>query len=70
MLLRDNDQVALIRDGWKLLFAPRANLVELYPIDDERPAAEASLVHPAVAREMLGLLRLSPLRRFPPLRAR
>lgn len=70
LLLRDNDQVALIRDRWKLLFSPRANLVELYPLDDERPSAESSAAHPEIAREMLGLLRASPLRRFPPLLAR
>ncbi len=67
LLLRDNDQVALIRDGWKLLFMPRANLVELYPLDEEQPQAEAAAAHPEVAREMLGLLRASPLRRFHPL---
>jgi arylsulfatase A-like enzyme len=69
VLLRDSDQVALITDGWKLLFSPRANTAELYPLDDERPNAEASAARPEVARELMGLLRLSPLRKLPPLRA-
>jgi arylsulfatase A-like enzyme len=68
VLLRDSDQVGLISNGWKLLFSPRANTVELYPLGDERQSAEASASHPEVARELLGLLRLSPLRKVPPLR--
>jgi arylsulfatase A-like enzyme len=68
VLLRDNGQVALILDGWKLLFAPRYGWLELYRLDDERPDAEMSSRHADVAREMLGLLRLSPLRHLPPLR--
>ncbi len=67
ILLRDNDQVALVRRGWKLLLAPRGNRVELYSLDDERPEAESSAAHPDIAREMLGLLRASPLRDLPPL---
>jgi arylsulfatase A-like enzyme len=68
LLLRDNDQVALVRNAWKLLFAPRINRVELYRLADERLTAEQSAVEPALAREMLGLLRASPLRDLPPLR--
>jgi hypothetical protein len=67
LLLRENNQVALIRNGWKLLFTPSANVVELYHLDDERLDAESSSSHPEVAREMLGLLRASPLRDLPPL---
>lgn len=70
VLLRDNDQVALIRNGWKLLLAPRSNRLELYRIGDEKPEDESSAAYPEVAREMLGLLRASPLRDLPPLRAR
>jgi len=70
LLLRDNDQVGLILDGWKLLFAPRYGVLELYLLGDERPEAELSRQHPDVAGEMLGLLRISPLRHLPPLRVR
>jgi hypothetical protein len=69
LLLRDSNQVALIRNGWKLLFTPSANVVELYHLDDERLDAESSSSHHEVAREMLGLLRASPLRDLPPLSA-
>ena len=69
LLLRENDQVGLIRNEWKLLFIPSANIVELYHLDDERLDAESSHAHPEVAREMLGLLRASPLRDLPPLSA-
>jgi len=70
VLLRENDQVALIRHGWKLLFAPRLGQVELYALDRERPEWEASRTEPELAREMLGLLRASPLRELPPLGGR
>jgi arylsulfatase A-like enzyme len=70
ILLRDNDQVAMIRNGWKLLLAPKGNLLELYRLDDERFEDESSEAFPEVAREMLGLLRASPLRDLPPLRDR
>jgi hypothetical protein len=52
-----------------LLFTPSANVVELYHLDDERLDAESSSSHHEVAREMLGLLRASPLRDLPPLSA-
>lgn len=70
VLLRENDQVALIRQGWKLLFAPRPGEVELYPLGRERPEWEASSSRPEIARDMLGLLRASPLRTLPPLGGR
>jgi hypothetical protein len=70
ILLRDNDQVALVRNGWKFLLAPSGNRMELYRLDDEKPEDESSAAYPEVAREMLGLLRASPLRDLPPLRAR
>jgi hypothetical protein len=66
ILLRDNDQVALVRDGWKLLLAPRGNRLELYRLDDE--GTDFSVRNPEVVGEMLGLLRASPLRALPPLR--
>ena len=67
ILLRDNDQVAVVQSGWKLLWAPVEQLLELYRLGNEDPDAELSGQYPEIARELRRLILYSPLRGLPPL---
>jgi len=67
ILLRDNDQVAVVQGGWKLLWAPVEQLLELYRLGNEDPDAELSGQYPEIARELRRLILYSPLRGLPPL---
>lgn len=67
MLLRDNDQVAHVAHGRKLLYTPRAGIVELYALGAEEPTQDRALEDGELTRLLLQQLRYSPLRDVPPL---
>ncbi|MBW2736448.1 MAG: hypothetical protein JRH20_29020 [Deltaproteobacteria bacterium] len=67
ILLRDNAQVAIISGGFKLIWTPRAAVMELYRLGQEAPIRELSAAFPQLTQELRTKLRYSPLRVVPPI---